>query len=129
MQIEKIIIKNYKGIENFSYEPKHKIGILAGHIGLGKSTFLESIQSVVTGEMSRSNIRKGQGECMISMDVYNEGEEPVSIKRCYFIDKASQHFLKGRRGSKKNLDQYIEENIIHMPIEDFQIASSSDILT
>ena len=70
MQITKLFIKNFKGIDektvNFS---EGEITALFGPNGLGKSSFIEALRFGLTGATPQNPIRDGADYAMVSMEL------------------------------------------------------------
>ncbi len=68
MKINKISVRNYKGISEFDYEPNKKITVLHGSNGAGKSTILSSIQYALCGS-KQPCIKNGEDAMQVTVDL------------------------------------------------------------
>lgn len=59
MKYSKISVKNFKGIEEKVYIPKHSVCVLTGLNGAGKTSFMEAVRFTMTGKAPKKCIRAG----------------------------------------------------------------------
>jgi len=76
MQIQNILIQNFKSIKSFSLSPK-KVTMLVGHNGTGKSSVLEAVRYLLTGECPESPVASGE----TSLASNNSAEEATGLRR------------------------------------------------
>ena len=120
MKIDKISIRNYRGIKEFNYEPQKKVTVLHGPNGAGKSTVLSSIQYALCG--SRQSCIKSDEEAM-QVTVEADG---TSFARA--INKGKNLLgLNGKIVSNKIYSEKVSQ-VTGTEAEDLRFVSSSDIL-
>lgn len=62
MKITKLVVNNFKGIENLEYCPSKNITFVTGMNGSGKSSLLGAVKYAVTGEVPKGEILKSNAE-------------------------------------------------------------------
>lgn len=121
MKIKKIIIKNFKTIENLTYEPHQKVNIRTGKNGVGKTSFLQAVRYGLTGEMPDEAIKNGETE----MSVYVELDDDTNFER---INKDGMGIIKvnGKRTTGKALNELLQlKTGISQPV--MKITSSAEL--
>ena len=68
MKLQKVEIKNFKGIPNLTFNPE-KVNAVMGENGHGKTTLLEAIRYIVTGKYPDDSIAIGAKECTVAANV------------------------------------------------------------
>lgn len=128
MIFTKIGIQNYRAIENLEYEPLHKIACLAGDNGRGKSSFFSALYTGLTGNIDKSNVQNGKEEAQIEIETLDKDQNMVSILRKIPRTKSNQLKINGKNSKINEGNQFIS-NVINMPLNDFQIVTSSEVMT
>lgn len=65
MKLQNIRIKDFKGLGNVTLDPE-KINVLTGENGKGKTSLLEAIRYIITGEYPENAIQIGKDKCELS---------------------------------------------------------------
>lgn len=127
MKFQRITIDDFRCIQHLEYEPQNVVACLKGPIGTGKTSFISAIQSGITGDLNRDNIRSGSQMAEIEMDLYDKNGEVVSLGRRIHKEKANQLRINHRNSKIKEGNLFIE-NLLNLSLDDFQIVSSSEVL-
>ncbi len=69
MKIERIEIRNFRGIRSLEFEPSERMNIFAGANGAGKSTVLEACRILLSWLVARINNPKGRGINLTNADI------------------------------------------------------------
>lgn len=103
MQIGKITINNFKGIDNKEFTPD-KINLFIGKNGAGKTSYMEAVRYALTGEAPENILRTGKTLGSVKTTVFGGTE----IER--FFGKKSNVRVAGVASTQKSLKQFLEEN-------------------
>lgn len=120
MEIKRLTIKNFKGIEAREVDPG-KISAIIGPNGEGKTSLLEAIKSSISGKAPASHIRAGTNKAALSIDINGLGE----IERVWEVGKASKTKLNKRTATQAAVAKAISENFGFTPTTT-EIMSSAD---
>ncbi len=123
MNIEKIKISGFKGIDRLTYEPKNRIAVLAGENGTGKTSFIEALECIFGGKHnSKDYIRYGATKAVISVTA--DGD--VFTRQLAFNDKEHSYMLNGKKTTERVFRGYLAK-MAGMTTDDFQVLSSSKV--
>lgn len=128
MIFTKIGIENYRAITHLEYEPQNKIACLAGPNGKGKSSFFSALYTGLTGNIDKTNVQNGKEAAEIQIETLDKDQNMVSITRKIPKQKSNQLKINGKTTKINDGNQFISD-VINMPISDFQIVTSSDVMT
>lgn len=111
MNIDKIVIQNFKTLDRFEINLNREINIIVGDNQAGKSTLLEAIHLVLTGQLNGRNINYEISPFLFNRRVVEEfitnlkaGKNPVLpsiIIEAYLYDKPAFAKLRGNNNSKR----------------------------
>lgn len=109
MEIEKILIKNYKIYQNLNIDNLKKNNILIGNNGAGKSTFLQALFLTLTGRLDSQTIDHSISANLFTKQVrqkyiheISEGNKPILPKiliEIYFKDEDKFAHYKGQENT------------------------------
>ena len=120
MKIAKFKINNYHGISHLEYAPKNKISVITGKNGSGKSSFISSVNYLLTGA-DKSPTKEGESASQVSITLDNGttlSRAKKENKTLLGVDKAIVN--------EKQFSGVIQTEIGQLP-ENFSLVSSSDI--
>src|SRR6476659_4008840 len=110
MNIQKVKIQNFKTLRNFEISLNKELNIIVGDNEAGKSTFLEAINLVLTGQLNGRNINYEISPFLFSKSVVDEyltklkaGSNPslpTILIEIYLHNKPEFVKLKGANNSK-----------------------------
>lgn len=101
MQINKLSVNNFRGIETLEIVPK-KVNVFVGKNGTGKSSFLAALRYVLTGNAPEELLRNGAEKGFVSCDLYGH-----TIKRAF--GPKTTVYVDDKLTTKKNLEKFVEE--------------------
>lgn len=123
MNIEKIEIRDFKGIDNLTYEPKNRIAVLAGENGTGKTSFIEALECIFGGKHnSKDYIRYGATKAVISVTTGGD----VFTRQLAYNDKEHSYMLNGKKTTERDFRGYLAK-MAGIPTDDFRVLSSSKV--
>lgn len=128
MIFTKIGIENYRAIDHLEYEPQNRIACLSGPNGRGKSSFFSALYTGLTGNIDKTNVQNGKEYAEIQIETSDRDQNMVSILRKIPRQKPNQLKINGKTTKIADGNQFIS-SIMNMPISDFQIVTSSDVMT
>ena len=128
MIFTKIGIENYRAIDHLEYEPQNRIACLSGPNGRGKSSFFSALYTGLTGNIDKTNVQNGKEYAEIQIETLDRDQNMVSILRKIPRQKSNQLKINGKTTKIADGNQFIS-SIMNMPISDFQIVTSSDVMT
>lgn len=128
MIFTKIGIENYRAIDHLEYEPQNRIACLSGSNGRGKSSFFSALYTGLTGNIDKTNVQNGKEYAEIQIETLDRDQNMVSILRKIPRQKPNQLKINGKTTKIADGNQFIS-SIMNMPISDFQIVTSSDVMT
>lgn len=109
MQIQKVVLKNYRCLENSLIDLNPQLNIVVGNNECGKSTFLEAINLCLTGYINGRAVHSEIHPYLFSATVVEAyvqdvkgGKNPVPpsiLIELYFPDEDELSALKGRNNS------------------------------
>ncbi|MBQ7818390.1 MAG: AAA family ATPase [Bacteroidales bacterium] len=120
MQISNIKIENFKGIENYSLEDVKQCVAIVGSNGKGKSSILQAVRAIITGNTPPTPVRSGADKAIVSANICGE-----NIER-RFGSKNTVKF-NGKTTTQKSVEQFLEA-ITNVTSDTMEIATSSNIL-
>ncbi len=110
MNIEKIIIKNYKTLTDFKISLNKELNIIVGNNEAGKSTLLEAINLVLTGQLNGKNINYEISPFLFSKEIVTayidklklkqNPEQPEILIEAYLTEKPEFAKYKGTNNSE-----------------------------
>lgn len=103
MKIAKIIIKNYRGIEDLTINAKD-INVFLGTNGVGKTSTLQAIRYVLTGQSDVDDIRMDAEEMSVEIIF----EDTTSIRRIRKSDK-NEVKVNGKTTTIKACNEFLEQ--------------------
>lgn len=123
MKVDGITIKNFKGIEEMTHRFNKKVTVLSGHVGAGKTSFMQAYRFGLTGETPALPIHAGRSSSIVTMDC---GEE-MCIERT--IDRPNKKGTKilGRKVGVGASEEYISETT-NVSNDIMKIVTSSEVL-
>lgn len=95
MIIEKLKLRNFRGIEKVNIKFDKQINVIYGANGTGKSTVLDAIVIMLSWAANRIKHSKSSGKPIVESDIKN-GESFASIK--LVTDEADWKIVKTRKG-------------------------------
>lgn len=111
MNINKIVIQNFKALDKFEIFLNKEMNIIVGDNEAGKSTLLEAINLVLTGQLNGRNINYEISPFLFSKVTVNKylddlksgknPELPTILIEAYLFDKPEFARFKGTNNSKK----------------------------
>ena len=101
MQINKVSVNNFRGIEALEIIPK-KMNVFVGKNGTGKSSSLAALRYVLTGNAPEGLLRNGAENGFVSCDLYGH-----TIKRAFGLKTTV--YVDDKPTTKKNLEKFVEE--------------------
>lgn len=128
MIFTKIGIENYRAIDHLEYEPQNRIACLSGPNGRGKSSFFSALYTGLTGNIDKTNVQNGKEYAEIQIETLDKDQNMVSILRKIPRQKSNQLKINGKATKITDGNQFIS-SVMNMPISDFQIVTSSDVMT
>lgn len=128
MIFTKIGIENYRAIDHLEYEPQNRIACLSGPNGRGKSSFFSALYTGLTGNIDKTNVQNGKEYAEVQIETLDRDQNMVSILRKIPRQKANQLKINGKTTKIADGNQFIS-SVMNMPISDFQIVTSSDVMT
>ena len=128
MIFTKIGIENYRAIDHLEYEPQNRIACLSGPNGRGKSSFFSALYTGLTGNVDKTNVQNGKEYAEVQIETLDRDQNMVSILRKIPRQKANQLKINGKTTKIADGNQFIS-SVMNMPISDFQIVTSSDVMT
>ena len=122
MFIKKITIKELGGIQSLEYTPEKKIATLCQRNGVGKTSFLEAVRFLLTGNNGRDLFRNGTEGGFIEA-VFNNGD--VILRG---LDKNAKNYVKinGKNSTIGNMNEFVK-NLYHCNTDEISVTSSADI--
>ncbi len=123
MNIEKIEISNFKGIEKLSYTPKNAISVLLGKNGAGKTSFIQALECIFGGKHnSKSFIRYGKTKAVISVTAAGT----VFTRQISWNDKDHPYMLDGSKVTERDFRSWMADKA-GISAEDFKALTSSKV--
>ncbi|WP_437281281.1 AAA family ATPase [Sorangium sp. So ce375] len=111
MQINRVVIKNYRALQDVTIEFRAGVNILVGDNEAGKSTVLEAIHAALTGQIGGRSIRYQLHPFMFNRAASDEFAKAVAAGKkppppeilieIYFDDDDALVRLKGTNNSRK----------------------------
>jgi recombinational DNA repair ATPase RecF len=92
MKFKEITIENFKGIKGITYTPLNKTAVLIGKNGLGKTSFLEGIRFLITGNTPDNCIFDGADSTTVSGIL----EDDTNFSRMKHLTKPSKVTVNGK---------------------------------
>ena len=109
MKIKRIVVKNYRGIEELDLEVGASGAIAKGRNGSGKSSFLKAIKAALLGQDVTSDaIRHGADEAIVLVDtddvsvrkvLHREGKPDLTVERGEIAQKKPATLLTSLLGT------------------------------
>ena len=126
MQIRKIYIKNFKGIEEKTvFFGDGEITALLGPNGLGKSSFIEALRFALTGVVPQNPVRDGAESAMVGIEMV----DGTTFSRTVFVgDRPSKVTVNKRITPAKNLNSWLIENY-NYGTDILKVATSTEVLS
>lgn len=122
MQINNIEIQNWKGIEDISLKPE-KINAILGSNGSGKSSLIEAVKCLVSGDTPANHMKAGASTTSIIGDIKDVGV----IERTWRAGKPATTRLNGKTTTQKSIAQTLEA-LCGLSAKTTAMMSSTDIL-
>ena len=122
MQINNIEIRNWKGIEDISLKPE-KINAILGSNGSGKSSLIEAVKCLVSGDTPANHMKAGASTTSIIGDIKDVG----TIERTWRAGKPATTRLNGKATTQKSIAQTLEA-LCGLSAKTTAMMSSTDIL-
>lgn len=123
MKVDGITIKNFKGIEDMTHRFNNKVTVLSGHVGAGKTSFMQAFRYGLTGETPTLPIHTGKSSSIITMDC---GEE-MCIERTIVPPNKKGIKILGRKVGVGASEEYISETT-NVSNDIMKIVTSSEVL-
>lgn len=120
MDIQKIEIKNFKGIKDMTYEPNGTVNVLLGENGYGKTSFLQALEFVLTGKhKDRKNISYGEKQSVVSIMINHKVFTKIMDNEENFVNK-----VNGTPCTLRDYEGFLQEEL-GVNIDDLKILISS----
>lgn len=103
MQIEKLTMNNFRGIEHAEFIPE-KVNLFIGKNGVGKTSHLEAMRFGLTGEAPDDILKNGHESGSVTLSVFGGTE----IERSFGKKKTVK--IAGKTSTQKSVKQFIEDN-------------------
>lgn len=124
--IKKLIIKNFRGIEEKSYLiPDDKPFFLFGENGFGKTSTLDALRFALTGKMPADMIFHGASEGYVGI-VFDDADNTYIERRFYAADKPNKVKMNGKNCTAKAAQTVICD-LLGCPIDKLQTVTSHEI--
>lgn len=91
MQIEKLTMNNFRGIEHAEFIPE-KVNLFIGKNGVGKTSHLEAMRFGITGEAPDDILKNGHESGSVTLSVFGGTE----IERSFGKKKNSKNRRKNK---------------------------------
>lgn len=125
MKLQNVRIKDFKGLENVSLDPE-KINVLLGENGKGKTSLLEAIRYLITGEYPENSIRIGKDKCELSAIV--NGDSIVCGRKTGKNGEAAIFKLEGKTTSYSSYKKSLTDRGLLNQVTATEFASSSKLM-
>ncbi len=119
MQIEKLEITNFKGIDSTVVIPQ-KINVFMGHNGAGKSSRLDALRYVLTGNLPDCPVKYGADTASVTASI-----DGVEISRS--VGKKTGVFVAGKNTTKKSLHEFLNKKY-GITSEVIKVITSGELL-
>lgn len=133
MKIQELSLCNYRSYPSYyhCFSNDQKISVLHGKNGTGKTSLITAIQQGLTGDIQKSDIRRGEVSASITLNVEDRNGTSCSIERSAKItgtgtlSKTTK--IDGNKTKKKDTNELLNR-LLPISIEDFKVISSSDLV-
>lgn len=95
MKVEKLILKNFRGIDEMELDFDPKVNVIFGANGAGKSTILDALAIMLSWAANRIKYSTASGKPILEQDIKN-GKSFSSLE--IITDFASWRIVKNRKG-------------------------------
>ena len=121
MLIKQFKVKNFKSLRSFELDDPAKVNVIVGKNGAGKSSVLESLRFLLTGELPSIPITAGENLCTVSADYLG-----ISVERSF--GKKATIKLNGKSTTQKSAMQIITDEL-GCTADTLKLATSADMLS
>ena len=120
MKIENIYAANFKSFSNLTFNPE-KTNIIIGKNGSGKTSVLELIKYILTGEAPDSIVKSGETQCVASANVFG-----YDVLRRY--GNKNELKINGKTTTQKSFAQIVNEET-GCTMDSLKLATSTNMLS
>lgn len=121
MQIKQFSMENFQGIQRDSFEPEKLVAFL-GDNGAGKTSHLEAIRFLLTGEAPDTPIRTGAAEAVVCGELSGIGVIERSVTA-----KGKKCRVNGRATTQKSINELMESTC-KVKMDAAKVITASKIL-
>lgn len=121
MEIKNVKINDFKGLSYFELDEPKKCTAIIGANGKGKSSILDAVRVLVTGNVPANPVRSGQMKAIVSGNLCGYDIE-------YHMGAKNSVRLNGKATTKKSVLKLLEEET-KVTSDTMEIATSSSILS
>lgn len=123
MQIKRMELKNWKGFDDFSFEPA-RINVLTGNNGCGKTSVIESVKTLLNGKTPEAPVRSGCDDGSITGEILDIG----TITRRWDIAAGKVVTrLNGKNTTQKSVLEMLND-IYGIDSQTTEMMSSSEVM-
>ncbi len=120
MQIKNLEIKDFKAIKELKMNSK-KVNVLVGSIGTGKTSTLDALRYLLTGDVPSRPVRSGAENASVRAEIFG-----IPFERTYGIKSTVK--LNGKVTTQKSVKELIESRT-HITLDTIKIATTSKFLS
>jgi len=120
MQIKNLEIKDFKAIKELKMNSK-KVNVVVGSIGTGKTSTLDALRYLLTGDVPSRPVRSGAENASVRAEIFG-----IPFERTYGIKSTVK--LNGKVTTQKSVKELIESRT-HITLDTIKIATTSKFLS
>lgn len=121
MKITNIYGENFKSLSSFNWDNPGKLNVILGKNGSGKTSVLELIRYILTGETPETIVKSGEKQCVAGADLLG-----ISFRRSNGVKNNVK--INGKTTTQKSFAQLVSEET-GCTMDTVKLATSTNMLS